>query len=146
MLFIQSPEGARATDMRNVLNQAPCSLGAAAAAAKILSARAEEDRSLAPFAGMLRNGIDSAWRDVETWADSPDRPGFADSALSVRVHCINLGVRAAFSAVVATGGNALKRDRDAQRIYREAMTYAVAPQTAALKRATLARLLENKSL
>lgn len=142
-LFSQTADEARAADARNVLNQAPCSLGAAAAAAKILDARAKEDDSLAPFALALRNEIAACWGDVETWAEQPEHPAFAESALAARAHCVELGVRAAFAAIVATGGSALKRDRDAQRIYREAMTYAVAPQTTALRQATLARLLHR---
>jgi alkylation response protein AidB-like acyl-CoA dehydrogenase len=93
------------------------------------------------FSHALRHEIDDCWQDVETWTSRPEDPAFTDSALAVRAHCVDLGVRAAFSAIVATGGSALKRDRDAQRIYREAMLYAVAPQTSALRKATLTRLL-----
>lgn len=141
LLFTQTPDEARAADAANVLNQAPCSLGAAAAAAKLLDARAHEDPSIAPFATSLHAEIATCWRDVESWTERKDDARFPESALSVRAHCVELGVRAAFSAIVATGGSALKKDRDAQRIYREAMLYAVAPQTASLRKATLTRLL-----
>ncbi len=141
LLFVQTPDEARAADAAGMLNQAPCSLGVAAAAAKLLDARAREDPSIAPFSTSLRGEIDRCWSDLETWTARHEEPSFAESALAVRAHCVDLGVRAAFSAIVATGGSALKKDRDAQRIYREAMLYAVAPQTSALRRATLARLL-----
>lgn len=144
LLMMQSPEEAAVSDAANVLNQAPCSLGAAAAAEKLLWARIAEDPSVTPFVSTLRGEIESAWNDLETWADRPDDPAFAANALEVRARCVDLGVRAAFSAIVATGGTALKRDKDAQRIYREAMIYAVAPQTAALRKATLNRLLPAK--
>lgn len=141
LLMIQTPEEAAVSDTANVLNQAPCSLGAAAAAEKILWARAAEDPGVMPFVSSLRGEIETAWSDLEVWADRPEDPAFPGSALEVRARCVDLGVRAAFSAIVATGGTALKRDKDAQRIYREAMIYAVAPQTPALRKATLTRLL-----
>lgn len=143
LLVLQTPEEARAADAAGTLNQAPCSLGAAAAAGKILTARADEDPTVGPIARAFHAEIDTCWRDVETWADRPDDPTFHESALAVRAHAIDLGVRAAFAAIVATGGSSLKRDRDAQRLYREAALYAVAPQTAALRRATLARLVHR---
>ena len=141
VLLVQTKDEARAADAAGTLNQAPCSLGAAAAAAKLLDARAAEDPGMTQFAHALRHEIDTCWQDVETWTERKDEAAFTESALAVRAHCVDLGVRAAFSAIVATGGSALKRDRDAQRIYREAMLYAVAPQTSALRRATLTRLL-----
>jgi len=141
LLFLQTPDEARAADAAGMLNQAPCSLGVASAAARLLDARAKEDPSITPFSASLRGEIESCWTDLETWTSRPEDPSFAESALAVRAHCVDLGVRAAFSAIVATGGSALKKDRDAQRIYREAMLYAVAPQTSALRRATLTRLL-----
>ena len=142
LLFVTTPEEARAADAAGTLNQAACSLGAATAAASLLRARADEDPTVTPFAEALRAQIDACWSDLETWADRPDDPAFPASALAVRAHAIELGIRAATAAIVATGGTALKRDRDAQRIYREAALYAVAPQTSALRRATLTRLLE----
>jgi alkylation response protein AidB-like acyl-CoA dehydrogenase len=142
LLFVHTPEEASAADAAGTLNQAACSLGAASAAATLLHARADEDASVAPFATALRHEIDTCWSDLETWADRPEDPAFLASALAVRAHAIELGIRAATAAIVATGGTALKRDRDAQRIYREAALYAVAPQTAALRRATLARLID----
>jgi alkylation response protein AidB-like acyl-CoA dehydrogenase len=141
LLLVQTPDEGRAADAAGTLNQAPCSLGAAAAAARLLDARAADDPGITQFSHALRHEIDGCWRDVEAWTARQDDPAFAESALAVRAHCVDLGVRAAFSAIVATGGSALKRDRDAQRIYREAMLYGVAPQTTALRKATLTRLL-----
>ena len=143
LLLVQTPDEARAADAAGTLNQAPCSLGAAAAASKLLAARVDDDPSLAGVARAFQVEIDGCWSDVETWAERKDDPTFHESALAVRAHCVDLGVRAAFAAIVATGGSALKRDRDAQRLYREAALYAVAPQTAALRRATLARLIHR---
>ncbi|MEZ4297055.1 MAG: acyl-CoA dehydrogenase family protein [Polyangiaceae bacterium] len=144
LLFIRTPDEARAADAAGTLNQAPCSLGAAAAAAKLIDTRAEDDPALAPVARALHAEIDTCWSDLETWADRPTDPTFHESALAVRAHCIELGVRAALAAIVATGGSALKSDRHAQRIYREAVLYSVAPQTTALRRATLARLIHRR--
>ena len=145
-LFVQTPEEARAADAAGTLNQAACSLGAATAAATLIRSRAGEDASLAPFADALSAEIETSWTDIETWAGRPEDPAFPASALATRAHAIDLGIRAATAAIVATGGTALKRDRDAQRIYREAALYAVAPQTAALRRATLTRLIDARSL
>ena len=142
LLLVQTPDEARAADVAATLNQVPCSLGVASAAATLLEGRATEDPTVEPFARSLRAQIDTCWRDLETWADRPEDPAFPTSALAVRAHAIDLGVRATTAAIVATGGSALKRDRDAQRIYREAILYAVAPQTASLRHATLTRLLD----
>jgi alkylation response protein AidB-like acyl-CoA dehydrogenase len=139
-LLVQTPDEARAADAAGTLNQAPCSLGVATAAQKLLAGRGGEDPSVTPAARGFQAEIDACWTDLETWADRPDDPTFHESALAVRAHAIDLGVRATFAAIVATGGTSLKRDRDAQRLYREAALYAVAPQTAALRRATLARM------
>ena len=143
LLLVQTPDEARAADVAATLNQVPCSLGVASAAATLLEGRAAEDPTVEPFARSLRAQIDTCWRDLETWADRPEDPAFPTSALAVRAHAIDLGVRATTAAIVATGGSALKRDRDAQRIYREAILYAVAPQTASLRHATLTRLLDT---
>lgn len=144
MLLLQTPEQARDADAAATLNQAPCSLGVAAAAAKLLDQRAREETPIEPFAKALHDEIDHLWREVESWTARSNDPSFAESALEVRARCIELGVRAAFAAIVATGGSALKRDRDAQRLYREATLYSVAPQTTALRRATLGRLFEKR--
>lgn len=143
LLFFQTPEEAHAAAAAGTLNQAPCSLGVAAAAQKILAASARKDASLEPSARAFQAEIDGAWSDVETWADRAGDPTFPESALAVRARCVELGVRAALSAIVATGGTSLKRDRDPQRLYREAALYAVAPQTDGLRRATLARLVRR---
>ncbi|MBK8251974.1 MAG: acyl-CoA/acyl-ACP dehydrogenase [Polyangiaceae bacterium] len=144
LLFVQTSDEARASDAKSTLNQAPCSLGAARAAAKILDHLAENDAAITAAARAFHSEIDVAWADVETWAERLDDPAFVESALAVRAHCIELGVRAALAAVVASGGSSLKTDRDPQRIYREAALYSVAPQTPALKRATLARLSHRR--
>lgn len=144
VLLVQTPEEARAADAAATLNQAPCSLGVAAASARLIEQRVREEPALAPFWRALRDEIDQCWRGVEGWTARADDPSFAENALTLRARCIDLGVRAAFAAIVATGGSALKRDRDAQRLYREATLYAVAPQTSALRHATLARLLSGR--
>ena len=50
---------------------------------------------------------------------------------------MTLGVRAALAAVTARGGAANRRDHPAQRLYREAMLYALTQQTPELQRAIL---------
>ena len=71
--------------------------------------------------------------------DQPRRR-FDEEALDVRAWCIDLGVRAAHAAVIASGGRANLLADPAQRLLREAMLYTLTAQTPGLRAASLRRL------
>ncbi len=60
--------------------------------------------------------------------------------LRVRAWAIDLAVRCAHAAIVASSGAANSLQHPAQRLYREALVYTVSAQTIAVMEATLARL------
>jgi alkylation response protein AidB-like acyl-CoA dehydrogenase len=86
-----------------------------------------------------------AWlrEEVDCWRDRADTTGYKESALRIRSHCIEFGVRAAHAAVAATGGGANSRDNQAQRLFREAMFYTLTAQTRDVQTATLERLADT---
>jgi hypothetical protein len=99
----------------------------------VLTAAAD---ALADELAMLRAQVD-AWLPRTAAADSPAR------ALRLRAWSIELGVRAAHTAVAATGGGAIALTSAAQRLYRESLVYTVLMQTHDVQTATLARLTHD---
>lgn len=67
-----------------------------------------------------------------------------EEKLKLRAWSIDLAVRCAHAAIVATGGAANQAGHPAQRIYREALVFSVSAQTEAIQAATLARLVRSE--
>lgn len=63
-----------------------------------------------------------------------------EEQLCLRGACHNLSTRTAFAAIVATSGRANLKSHDAQRIYREALAWAVLAQSRSVREATLKNL------
>jgi len=63
--------------------------------------------------------------------------------LQARSWCVELGVRAAHAAVIASGGAANSLDHPAQRLFREAMLYTLTGLTGELQAAVLGRLVRR---
>ena len=93
-----------------------------------------------PRAGGPRGAVN---RQADADATPGDRTG---DAAEVRAWCIDLGVRAAHAAVVASGGSANLLDHTAQRLFREAMVYTLIAQTRDLQTASLHRLTSRSTL
>jgi hypothetical protein len=128
VLLVQTKDEARAADAAGTLNQAPCSLGAAAAAAKLLDARAAEDPGMTQFAHALRHEIDLC--DVEAGRRQDIRlPRARRSAGALRR-------RRAPSPPSSRRAAASPATRSAAR-----PCLRRGPQTTALRKATLTRLL-----
>lgn len=127
-----------AADRQKVLNHAYFALGCARAGLDALAAAG--DRRPSPTLHQTWKRLDAALNRCRAaiLAARPADP-FADR-LALRVRAIALALDCARAAVVASGGAALGDRHPAQRVYREAMTFAVAGQTAAVAEATLAEL------
>lgn len=130
-------------DVAGMLTPSALSLGVAGAAAALLAELAER-RGSTHLAGAARGFEDereAARAEVDAWADRPEAEGYGEHVVRVRAWCIDLGVRAAHAAVIASGGSANLLDHTAQRLFREAMLYSLTAQTRDLQTATVQRLL-----
>lgn len=122
------------------------SLGVASAAIELLRER-ESGGPLAAAADDLDRELAAARGAVNRQADADATPGDrTGDAAEVRAWCIDLGVRAAHAAVVASGGSANLLDHTAQRLFREAMVYTLIAQTRDLQTASLHRLTSRSTL
>ncbi|WP_165073398.1 acyl-CoA dehydrogenase family protein [Paludisphaera rhizosphaerae] len=129
------------TDRANIFFTA-LSLGVARAAVRLLRSDGRDER-LANAANVFEQEVDSMRTAVNRW-DDPETP--ADQrgdATKLRAGCIDLGVRASYGSVAASGGAANGIEHPAQRLFREAMVYALVAQTRDLRLATLDRLVQE---
>jgi alkylation response protein AidB-like acyl-CoA dehydrogenase len=133
-----TPAQLAADTLRGALSTTPLSLGAATAAVRLV--RARSGGALTETADSLEREIAEAREAVDRWSDRAEEPGYEENALRVRAWCVELGVRAAYAAVIASGGGANGLEHPAQRLYREAMLYGLTGQTRELQAATLGRL------
>ncbi|QEH35055.1 Acyl-CoA dehydrogenase [Aquisphaera giovannonii] len=99
------------------------------------------DAPFADAADALGRELARARAAVDRWDDPATPAEGRGDVTALRAHCIDLGVRASYAAVVASGGAANGLDHPAQRLYREAMVYSLVAQTRDLRVATLDRLV-----
>jgi alkylation response protein AidB-like acyl-CoA dehydrogenase len=119
------------------------SLGVAVAAAALVAERTAGTDVLAGHAAGLSDEIERARSAVDVCAGRAGETGFDEQAVAVRAWCVDLGMRAAHAAVVASGGRANLAADPAQRLLREAMLYTLTAQTLGLRAASLRRLSER---
>lgn len=134
-----------ANDLGGILGVTPQTLGVTTAALRLLNELAATRHSdlIAETANTLLDEQNAVRQSVEKWRVRSSAPDYKDNALQVRAWCIDLGVRAAHAAVIASGGGANSRDHTAQRLYREAMFYTLTAQTRDVQTASLQRVLEE---
>lgn len=141
VVFVKPSEWAQRNDMINIVLQGHFALGCAGAGIDIVrSAHAAKGiESIGVAADRLQEELDQC-RD----AASRIPPGFdtetTTEKLEIRAWAIELAVRCAHAAVVASSGAANSLSHPAQRVYREALVYSVSAQTAEIMEATLERL------
>lgn len=125
-----------------LLSHSMLSIGVAAAAVRVLRERAERSGRgfISGAADALGAEAEAARLAVHEWAERPEDPRYRSLTLRIRSWCIDLGVRAAHAAVVASAGGANSLDHPAQRLYREAMLYSVTALTGELQECTLGRI------
>jgi len=132
---------------RNVLHHAYFALGCARAGLDAIErVRDRRPASAKPSIDRAWNNLDRQLRDTETKIFAAEfEPELADTLsyddrLELRARAIELAGRCAQAAIVTTGGAANLLANPAQRIYREALVYAVSGQTPDVMAATLDRL------
>ncbi len=139
IILVQSKRDRDHRDRRNVLHHSSFALGCARAGLDILCTAYDQKQH--PFMRSAIAALDrelTACRDA-IWSASSDEQAF-DANLQLRAWAIDLAVRCAHAAVVASSGAANSLDHPAQRVYREALMFTVSGQTTAVMAATLARL------
>lgn len=133
-----SPLSAMAlSDRRNVLNHSFFALGCARAGLDILATVAQQK----PLDAIIA-AHQTLHRELQTCrqlilAASSDNPA---QNLELRAWAIDLAVRCAHGAVLASSGAANQSHHPAQRVYREALMFSVSGQTTAVLEASLERL------
>jgi alkylation response protein AidB-like acyl-CoA dehydrogenase len=140
-----TPAAMAESDRAGALTPTALSLGAARAAQGLVARQAEthDSRPLADTAAGLAGAIEAARAEVDGWEGRVADPDYPENAMRCRARCVELGVRAAYTAIIASGGSANLLAHPAQRLYREAMVYSLLAQTRDVQAATLARLAER---
>jgi alkylation response protein AidB-like acyl-CoA dehydrogenase len=140
------PAGAIAQqDLKNVLYHSFFALGCARAGLDILEVNYFKKGLL-----FLKETFDSLDRELTSCSQAIfealdcDRQTF-EAKLQLRAWAINLAGRCTQAAVIASSGAANSLQHPAQRVYREALMFAVFGQTTAVMQATLEQLLYEKS-
>lgn len=101
------------------------------------------DGAVLAAAAALADELATLRAQVDAWLPRTAAADFPARALPLRAWSIELGVRAAHTAVAATGGGAIALTSPAQRLYREALVYTVLMQTHDVQTTTLARLTRD---
>jgi alkylation response protein AidB-like acyl-CoA dehydrogenase len=133
------------SDRLNVLHHSFFALGCARAGLDILETAYQVKqqsfiqsayKALAEELAKCRESIFSAPTDTNSFEEN----------LQLRAWAIELAVRCAHAAVVASSGVANTSNHPAQRVYREALVYSVSGQTNAVMEATLVRLARGERI
>lgn len=140
VLFLKPPNWMHHNSQTNVLHHGFFALGCARAGLDILN-RAGEGKDL-PFLKTSWTRLDAelhACRHAFFDSEGEGVTSYGDR-LRLRAWAIDLASRCSYSAVAASGGAANGLNHPAQRVYREALVYAVSGQTRDVMEATLNRL------
>jgi len=138
------PAGAlRVSDEKTITTHAALPLGCARGCARHLRelAALPGREALSQTAFALTLEIDGCRREALRWCDCADHPDYKAHALRARATANVLAVRAAYAAVVATGGRAHLATSAPQRLLREAQFYGTAVQTPDVQASTLDQLV-----
>lgn len=135
------PQGwMEAQSQKNVLNHSFSALGCARAGLDILleAARKQQQPFVFEAFAVLDQELTIAREAIFSAQFHQDSQ--AESLLHLRAKAIELTVRCAHAAIVASGGSANLNHHPAGRVYREALVYNVSGQTQDVMAATLDRL------
>lgn len=142
-LAVRPAEALRVSEERTITTHAALPLGCARGCARHLRelAAVPGREALGRTAFALTLEIDGCRREALRWCDCADHPDFKAHALRARATANVLAVRAAYAAVVATGGRAHLATSAPQRLLREAQFYGTAVQTPDVQACTLDQLI-----
>lgn len=139
---IKPPGWIQRSDMINIVLQAFFALGCARGSLDVLE-QVWQTKGLASVERAKMSLSDEVARchremtEIQAQADDT----VTSQKLTLRAWAIDLAVRCAHAAIVASSGAANASDHPAQRLYREALVYSVSAQTRAIQEATLDRLV-----
>lgn len=143
VLFIKPGDWITNNDMINVTLQGHFAIGCARAGIDIIEAVANKKNLT--FIHESANRLLAEWTDCRTQTIAAQ--GLTDAAekLRVRAWAIDLAVRCAHAAIVASSGASNSLTHPAQRVYREALVFSVSAQTTPIMEETLNRLSRKGS-
>jgi alkylation response protein AidB-like acyl-CoA dehydrogenase len=137
VVFLKPAGWIHENDKKNVRNAAFFALGCARAGLDIVGDAG--NRKQLPF---IVTAFDALNRELNSCREAILEDSRQDG-LQLRAWAIDLAGRCAMAAVAASSGAANYKHHAAQRVYREALVFAVAGQTTALMEATLNRLVRK---
>lgn len=140
VLFTKPAGWIAQNDMINVALQGHFAIGCAQSALDVLEDTFQRRNQpfLCDALAQLTREWEQARADLEYHSTAETT---TDARLQARAHAIEVMLRAAQIAVVANSGASNYLTHPAQRIYREALVFAVSAQTTAIMEATIQRLL-----
>jgi alkylation response protein AidB-like acyl-CoA dehydrogenase len=139
VLDIQSADWIKENDRFAVVLQSPLILGCARAAVDVLEEESARKSHPGMAAAARRLGEELGQVREEAYRAMDERTDF-ERSLRARSAAIELAVRAAHAAVIASAGAGNLMSHSAQRVYREALAFSVLALTPPLQEATLDRL------
>lgn len=141
LVLYHRPEGwIHQSDALNVALQSPFALGCAQAGLDVLK-NAFDKRGLKEIGETLEKLSEELEQCREFAYKAMEEGSSMKDGLNARGWAIELAGRCAFAAVIASSGGGNAMTHPAQRVYREALVFAVLAQTDAIMAATLDRLM-----
>ena len=140
VLCLKPPHWMQQNSQTNVLHHGFFALGCARAGLDVLQQAAQKKQL--PFLQQTWTHLDAelgACRQAFFESEDEGTRSYGDR-LKLRAWAIDLAGRCSYGAIAASGGAANSGQHPAQRIYREALVYAVSGQTPDVMEATLNRL------
>ncbi len=137
---IRAPDWIDEVDEQKILDGCSFVLGCAGAGVAVLERLAAVTHE--PVSKAAANSIAGEYDELlcRVFSALKNQSASRDEQLRLRASCHNLSTRAAFTAIAATSGRANLKSHDAQRIYREALAWAVLAQSRSVREATLKNL------
>lgn len=139
LLYVRAGNWIENNDMINIALQSPFALGCAQAGLDVVAENYSRKNIAAIGETLSSLSAELEECRVEAYAAMDDRTD-SERSLSARGWAIDLALRCAAAAVVTSSGAGNSLNHSAQRVYREALVFAVSAQTAAIMEATLRRI------
>ncbi|MBW4494212.1 MAG: acyl-CoA dehydrogenase family protein [Oscillatoria princeps RMCB-10] len=137
VVFLKPAGWIHENDKKNLRNPAFFALGCARAGLDIVENAANTKKLQ-----FIATAFDALSQELNSCREAILEDGRQDG-LKLRAWAIDLAGRCAMAAVAASSGAANYKHHAAQRVYREALVFAVAGQTTAVMEATLSRLVRK---
>ena len=144
VLFVRPGDWIENNDMINIALQSPFALGCAQAGLDIVADNYARKGIKAIDVAHSKLAEELAQCRTEAYAAMDDRENYGRS-LKARAWAIDVAFRSAVAAIVSSSGAGNSMKHPAQRVYREALVFAVSAQTGDIMEATLDRIQSSRS-